>query len=87
MTEGLFAAAACILAAVAVAGVRVLVGPSSADRVLAVQLVGTGATAVLLLVAVATRTTAAVDVALVLAIVAAFASAAFCHGAAGAEDR
>jgi multicomponent Na+:H+ antiporter subunit F len=72
--------------AVAVAGIRVLIGPSAADRVLAVQLIGTGATAVLLLVAVATGTAAAVDVALVLALVAAFATAAFCRGAASEED-
>jgi len=84
MAELLLAAAAFVLAAAAVGLVRVLRGPSDADRMMAAQLLGTGGAAVLLLVAAGTATPAVVDVALVLALVAAFASAAFAE--AGGED-
>jgi multicomponent Na+:H+ antiporter subunit F len=77
MAEGLLAAAAFVLATVGIGLVRVLRGPSDADRMMAAQLLGTGGAAVLLLVAVASATPAVMDVALVLALVAAFASAAF----------
>jgi len=77
MAELLLAAAALVLATVAVGLVRVLRGPTDADRMMAVQLLGTGGAGVLLLVAAATAKPAVVDVALVLALVAAFASAAF----------
>lgn len=91
MAETLLAAAALVLAAAAVGLVRLLRGPSDADRVGAAQLLGTGGTAALLLVAVATATPAVVDVALVLALVSAFASAALATaldgaGAPGAPD-
>jgi len=85
MAEGLLAAAAFVLATVAVGLVRLLRGPTDADRVMAAQLLGTGGTAVLLLVAVASAAPAVLDVALVLALVAAFASAAFAS-AVGSED-
>lgn len=66
-----------VLTIVALALVRVLLGPAEADRMLSVQLLGTGGIAVLLLLAVATETPSLLDVALTLALLAAFASIAF----------
>jgi len=83
MAEFLSGAAAFVLAMVAVGLVRVVRGPTDADRIMAAQLLGTGGIAALLLVSVATATPAVVDVALVLALVAAFASAAFATYAPG----
>jgi multicomponent Na+:H+ antiporter subunit F len=84
MPEFLFAAAAAVGAAVALGLLRLLRGPADGDRVMAVQLLGTGGVAVLPLLAAATRTPALADVALTLVLVAAFASAAFAQSAAPA---
>ena len=65
--------------------VRILLGPGDADRIMAAQLLGTGGTAVLLLVSEAMSLPAAVDVALVLALLAAFVSVAFVKGVIGSE--
>lgn len=56
---------------------RVLGGPTSADRMLAAQLFGTTAVAVLLLLAQATASAAVRDVALVFALLAAVTAVAF----------
>lgn len=56
---------------------RVLQGPTAADRMLAAQLFGTTAVAVLLLLAQATGNTALRDVALVFALLSAIAAVAF----------
>ena len=56
---------------------RVLRGPTDADRMLAAQLFGTTAVAVLLLLAQATGGAALRDVALVLALLAAVTAVAF----------
>jgi multicomponent Na+:H+ antiporter subunit F len=85
VAELLLGAAAFVLATVAIGLIRLLHGPTDADRIMAAQLLGTGGAAVLVLVAIATSTPAVVDVALVLALVAAFASAAFAAGAPGAD--
>lgn len=77
MADFLLAAATFVLAMVAIGLLRLLRGPRDADRMMAAQLLGTGGSASLLLLATATGQPAAVDVALVLALVAAFASAAF----------
>ena len=77
MAEFLLAAAACVLLTVAAGLVRLLRGPADADRIMAAQLLGTGAVAVLLLVATALGSSAVIDVALVLALLAAFLAAAF----------
>jgi multicomponent Na+:H+ antiporter subunit F len=77
MAEFLLGAAAFILAMVALGLARVLRGPSDADRMMAAQLLGTGGIAAVLLLGEATGETAAVDVALTLALLAAFASFAF----------
>ena len=62
---------------VALGLVRVLRGPGHADRMMAAQLLGTGAIGALLLVGAATGDGAVLDVALTLALLAAFASIAF----------
>ena len=77
MAEFLFGAAAFILAMVALGLVRVLRGPADADRMMAAQLLGTGGIAAVLLLGAATDEAATVDVALTLALLAAFASFAF----------
>lgn len=56
---------------------RVLRGPTAADRMLAAQLFGTTAVAVLLLLAQATGNAALRDVALVFALLAAVTAVAF----------
>ena len=77
MTDFLLASSGFVLAMVAVGLIRVLGGPANADRMMAAQLFGTGGIALLLLMAAATNITALVDVALVLALLAAFTSVAF----------
>jgi multicomponent Na+:H+ antiporter subunit F len=76
MTDFLLTAAGFVLAMVAVGLVRILRGPTRADRMMAAQLLGSGGIAGLLL-AGANRVPAMVDVALTLALLAAFASVAF----------
>jgi multicomponent Na+:H+ antiporter subunit F len=78
-------AALFVLAMVALGLIRVLFGPTAADRMMAAQLLGTGGVAVLILMAVASETPSMVDVALLLALLAAFASIAFVRGACGSE--
>jgi multicomponent Na+:H+ antiporter subunit F len=85
MAEFLLASSGFVLAMVAVGLVRVLRGPASADRMMAAQLLGTGGIATLLLMAAATEAPALVDVALVLALLAAFASVAFILGGSRAD--
>jgi multicomponent Na+:H+ antiporter subunit F len=77
MANFLLASSGFVLAMVAVGLIRVLRGPANADRMMAAQLLGTGGIATLLLMAAAMDTIALVDVALVLALLAAFASVAF----------
>jgi multicomponent Na+:H+ antiporter subunit F len=82
VTEFLLAAATFVLGTVALGLVRVLRGPSDADRLLAAQLLGTGGVAALLLLGVATAEAAVGDLALVLTLLAAFASVGFVTGLA-----
>jgi multicomponent Na+:H+ antiporter subunit F len=77
MADFLLAAAGVVLAMVALGLVRILRGPARADRIMAVQLLGTGGIAVLLILAQAIPMPGMVDVALVLALLAAFVSVAF----------
>ena len=77
IADFLLASSGFVLAMVAVGLIRVLRGPANADRMMAAQLLGTGGIATLLLMAAAMDTIALVDVALVLALLAAFASVAF----------
>lgn len=83
MSGFLLTAAALVLATVALGLVRILRGPGDAERMMAAQLLGTGGVAVVLLLASATGIGAAVNVALTLALLAAFASIAFYKSASG----
>jgi multicomponent Na+:H+ antiporter subunit F len=76
MREFLLCPAGFVLAMVALGLVRILRGPDDADRMMAAQLLGSGGIAVLLLSA-GGGLPAAADVALILALLAAFASVAF----------
>lgn len=82
----LVAAAGFVMITVVVGLARILYGPADADRIMAAQLLGTGGIATLLLVGVARDLPAAVDVALTLAMLAAFASIAFVKNATAAQD-
>ncbi|MEZ5579580.1 MAG: monovalent cation/H+ antiporter complex subunit F [Candidatus Competibacteraceae bacterium] len=81
MPDFLLAAAVFVLAMVALGLVRILRGPTDADRMMATQLFGTGGIAALLLLGVATEANAVLDVALTLALLAAFASVGLRAGA------
>ena len=85
MANFLLAAAGFVLATVAVGLFRILRGPGDDDRIMAAQLLGTGGIAALLLLAAAMSVPAAVDVALILAVLAAFITVAFVKGAARSE--
>jgi multicomponent Na+:H+ antiporter subunit F len=85
MTSFLMGAAGFVLAMVALGLVRIFRGPAKADRMMGAQLIETGGVAVLLLLAVATHTPSVVDVALIVAVLGAFASVAFVGGTVGAE--
>ena len=87
MADFLLASCGFVLAMVAVGLARVLYGPANADRMMAAQLFGTGGIATLLLMAAATDVAALVDVALVLALLAAFASIAFVISGAQSDPR
>jgi len=71
------ALAVFLLLNVAAGLVRIMRGPTPADRMLSAQLFGTTGVGVLLLLAEAMRTPALRDVALVLALLAVLAVAAF----------
>ena len=86
MPEFLLAACGFVLAMVALGLLRILRGPGNADRMMAAQLLGTGGIATLLLLGAATGETAAADVALTLALLAAFAAIAFVKGAPGQDE-
>lgn len=77
MSEFLLAASAFVVLMVALGLARILRGPGDADRMMAAQLLGTGGIAALLLMGAATGTGATGDVALTLALLAAFATFAF----------
>ena len=85
MTEFLYAAAGFILLTVAAGLARVLYGPGEVDRMMSVQLLGTGGIAALLLAASASGVAGVEDVALGLALLAAFASIAFVNSAPADE--
>jgi multicomponent Na+:H+ antiporter subunit F len=77
MDEFLLASAAIVIVTVAAGLARVLRGPGNAERIMAAQLLGTGGIAALVLFGSVTGVEAAVDLALTLALLAAFASIAF----------
>jgi multicomponent Na+:H+ antiporter subunit F len=88
MADILLLFAAALLLIVGASLIRIARGPTPADRMMGAQLAGTGGITILLLLAVASRRWAIVDVALILAVLAAFAAVAFVKSASpdGAGD-
>jgi multicomponent Na+:H+ antiporter subunit F len=84
--EFMAAIAGFVMITVVIGLARILWGPGDADRIMAAQLLGTGGIATMLLVGVARELPAAVDLALTLAMLAAFASIAFVKGVTAAQD-
>ena len=77
MTETLLLTATLLLFVTLVTGlIRALIGPSLQDRMLSIQLLGTGGVALLILLGLLLDIEALVDTALVLALLAAVAAAA-----------
>jgi multicomponent Na+:H+ antiporter subunit F len=70
-------AALIVLANIAASTARILKGPTRADRMMGAQLVGTGGVAVLVLLSQVQEQPGILDVALLLALLAAFAAVAF----------
>ena len=86
MASFLFGAAGFVLTMVALGLFVILQRPAEVDHMMAAQLLGTGGVAVLLLLAAASETSPVVDVALLLALFAAFAAVAFVRSASGSES-
>ena len=84
MTDFLVGAACFLLAMLAFGLFGILRRPDETSRMMAAQFLGTGGVAILLLLSVVTRTPSIIDVALILALLAAFAGIAFVRG--GAAD-
>lgn len=85
MTELLLVAAVLVLLTVALGLIRILRDEGNAKRMMAVQLLATGGVAALLLFGTASGTEGAVDVALTLSLLAAFAAIAFVKKGGTAE--
>jgi multicomponent Na+:H+ antiporter subunit F len=77
MAEFLLVSAVIVLVTVATGLARVLRGPGNVERIMAAQLLGAGGVAGLLLFGAAAGSGSAIDLALTLALLAAFASIAF----------
>jgi len=86
MASFLFGAAGFVLTMVALGLIVILQRPAEVDHMMAAQLLGTGGVAVLVLLAAATETPAIVNVALLLALFAAFAAVAFVRSASGSKS-
>jgi multicomponent Na+:H+ antiporter subunit F len=80
--------AGLVLLAVAASLIRIYRGPTPADRMMGAQLAGTGGIAIVMLIAFAGANWAALDVGLILALLAAFAAVGFVKAASadGAGD-
>ena len=85
MADFLLASSIFVLAMVAIGLFRMLRGPTNADRMMAAQLLGSGGIAALLLGAEGMEFASFVDVALLLALLAALASVAFVIGNRSAD--
>jgi multicomponent Na+:H+ antiporter subunit F len=77
MSGFLYVAALIILANVAVSAWRVLRGPERADRIMGAQLIGTSGVAILILLSLIHRQPGVLDLALLLALLAAFAAVGY----------
>ncbi len=80
------AAALVLLLAMAAGLVRVIVGPSAADRMMGAQLLGTMGIGVLLLLAFAFERYALADVALIFGLLASVAAVAFTRRRIGQDQ-
>lgn len=85
MNEFLLVAACIILAMVALGLLLILRGPADVDRMMAAQLLGTGGIAIILLTGIASGQGMMLNVALTLAILAAFAGLAFVKAGEAAD--
>jgi multicomponent Na+:H+ antiporter subunit F len=85
MVEFLYVAAALLLLLTGLSLARMMWGPAPADRMMAAQLLGTGGGAIALLIATASGITSIIDIALVLALLAAFAAVALSLGEPGTK--
>lgn len=81
MDSFLFLIASFVLATAAGGLIIILQRPAEVDRIMAAQLLGTGGVAILLILAIATQNSPTVDVALMLALFAAFVTVAFVRDA------
>ena len=86
MASFLLGAAGFVLTTVALGLVVILRRPAEVDHMMAAQLLGTGGVAILLLLATATEAPPVVDVALLLALFAAFAAVAFVRSASDQQS-
>ncbi|MBK5965358.1 multiple resistance and pH regulation protein F [Thiocystis minor] len=86
MTEVFMAAALVLLLAMAAGLVRVIVGPSAADRMMGAQLLGTMGIGVLLLLAFAFERDALTDVALIFGLLASVAAVALTRRRIGQDQ-
>lgn len=77
MIEFYYLAALFLLANIALSLLRILNGPSQADRMMGAQLIGTGGVAILVLLFLIHDQPGVLDVALLLALLAAFAAVGF----------
>ncbi|MFN3945098.1 MAG: monovalent cation/H+ antiporter complex subunit F [Allosphingosinicella sp.] len=77
MTLFFYAAAMVILLNIAASLARVLKGPTRADRMMGAQLIGTAGVAMLVLLSLVHGQPGVLDVALLLALLAAFAAVGF----------
>ncbi|QND73595.1 monovalent cation/H+ antiporter complex subunit F [Tardiphaga robiniae] len=86
MPSLLLGASVFVLLTVALGLFAILRRSADVDRLMAVQLLGTGGVAILLLLAVAAETPPVMDVAVMLALFAAFAAVAFVRDASSASS-
>jgi multicomponent Na+:H+ antiporter subunit F len=86
MTELYLAMSLLLLVTMAGGLVRVIIGPTPADRMMAAQLLGTSSIGVLLLLAPAIGVPALVDVGLIFALLAAVSVAAFTRRRVGQDQ-
>lgn len=77
MSELLSASALGLMLSLLLGLLRALLGPNAGDRMLAIQLIGTAGVGMLLLLSLLLDRRALIDVALILALLAAVAAAAF----------
>ena len=86
MSEFLAVSALVLVLSLFLGLLRVLRGPSAGDRMLAMQLIGTTGVGLLLLLSLLLDQAALIDVALILALLAAVAAAAFTGQRAATGD-